>query len=240
MRDSYTNNYSLSYHNSASGPMSFVKQLPKSLKELRVHMCQTSPSSQGLRYVFLSGITRIGIRKLMRKPYCLHAFDLFVEMVTPKLGSWPGINRYANRQFVLSNYPALKSSNPDLKVLIREARGIEPRVFARFGETRIRNVTLRWSLTGACFWGCIDRRTRSRKPNIIDRYVRERSFRETEQPRQVLAGILSVEDRTDRSTEDEGASRGAKSRKARKQVDIASRSAVGPCTSRGVFVYQIS
>jgi hypothetical protein len=39
----------------------------------------------------------------------------------------------ADRQFVLSNYPTLKSSNPELKVLIREARGIEPRVFARFG-----------------------------------------------------------------------------------------------------------
>ncbi|KAG7571159.1 hypothetical protein FFLO_00832 [Filobasidium floriforme] len=68
--------------------MSFIKQIPKSLKELRVHMCQTSPSSQGLR------------------------------------------------QFVLSNYPALKSSNPDLKVLIREARGVEPRVFARFEHGR--------------------------------------------------------------------------------------------------------
>lgn len=38
-----------------------------------------------------------------------------------------------HRQFVLASYPQLKASNPDLKVLIREARGVEPRVFARFG-----------------------------------------------------------------------------------------------------------
>ncbi|KAJ9102679.1 hypothetical protein QFC20_004951 [Naganishia adeliensis] len=39
-------------------------------------------------------------------------------------------------QFVLASYPQLKASNPDLKVLIREARGVEPRVFARFEHGR--------------------------------------------------------------------------------------------------------
>jgi hypothetical protein len=42
-------------------------------------------------------------------------------------------NPFPDRQFILASYPTLKASNPDLKVLIREARGVEPRVFARFG-----------------------------------------------------------------------------------------------------------
>lgn len=42
-------------------------------------------------------------------------------------------NTFPDRQFILASYPTLKASNPDLKVLIREARGVEPRVFARFG-----------------------------------------------------------------------------------------------------------
>ncbi|GHJ90107.1 hypothetical protein NliqN6_6509 [Naganishia liquefaciens] len=74
--------------------MSFAKSLPQTLKELRVHMCQTSNSSQGLR------------------------------------------------QFVLASYPQLKASNPDLKVLIREARGVEPRVFARFEHGREAQTSL--------------------------------------------------------------------------------------------------
>ncbi|KAL7419900.1 hypothetical protein Q5752_005816 [Cryptotrichosporon argae] len=72
--------------------MSFAKQLPAALKEVRLHLCQTGSSSSGLR------------------------------------------------KFIQSTYPALKSTNPDLKVLIREAAGIEPRAFARFergAETQI-------------------------------------------------------------------------------------------------------
>jgi hypothetical protein len=43
------------------------------------------------------------------------------------------LTRYS--QFIQSQYPSIKSSNPDLKVLIREAAGIEPRAFVRFGES---------------------------------------------------------------------------------------------------------
>ncbi|RSH84448.1 uncharacterized protein EHS24_005969 [Apiotrichum porosum] len=63
--------------------MSF-KQLPKAVKELRLHLCQTSPASAGVR------------------------------------------------QFIKASYPALKSANPDVKVLIREAQGVSPRAFVRF------------------------------------------------------------------------------------------------------------
>ncbi|KAI0083876.1 NADH dehydrogenase alpha subcomplex subunit 2 [Irpex rosettiformis] len=36
------------------------------------------------------------------------------------------------RQFISSTYPVLKQNNPDLPILIREAKGTPARVFARF------------------------------------------------------------------------------------------------------------
>lgn len=38
-----------------------------------------------------------------------------------------------NRQFITSHYPTLKQHNPDLPILIRQAKGTPARVFARFG-----------------------------------------------------------------------------------------------------------
>ncbi|KAI9632247.1 thioredoxin-like protein [Dioszegia hungarica] len=64
--------------------MSFPKQLPNAVKEIRLHLCQTAKASQGLR------------------------------------------------QFVVSNYPSIKSSNPDVKLLVREASGVEAKAFVRF------------------------------------------------------------------------------------------------------------
>lgn len=37
------------------------------------------------------------------------------------------------RQFIASTYPVLKQHNPDLPIMIREAKGTPARVFARFG-----------------------------------------------------------------------------------------------------------
>ncbi|KXS18875.1 NADH:ubiquinone oxidoreductase 11 kDa subunit [Gonapodya prolifera JEL478] len=37
------------------------------------------------------------------------------------------------RNFILNNYPALKSANPELPILVREAQGVEARLFARYG-----------------------------------------------------------------------------------------------------------
>ncbi|KAL7409727.1 putative nadh-ubiquinone oxidoreductase 10.5 kda subunit [Mrakia frigida] len=64
--------------------MSLSKALPTALKELRLHLCQTSPASAGVR------------------------------------------------AFLNESYLPLKAANPDLKVLIREAEGVSPRVLARF------------------------------------------------------------------------------------------------------------
>jgi hypothetical protein len=41
------------------------------------------------------------------------------------------------RQFIQSTYPSIRSSNPEIKIMIREASGIEPRAFARFGTSNI-------------------------------------------------------------------------------------------------------
>jgi hypothetical protein len=40
---------------------------------------------------------------------------------------------FCYRQFIVANYPVIKQHNPDLPVLIREARDTPARVFARFG-----------------------------------------------------------------------------------------------------------
>ena len=37
------------------------------------------------------------------------------------------------RQFIANTYPVLKQHNPDLPILIRQAKGTPARVFARFG-----------------------------------------------------------------------------------------------------------
>ncbi|KAF8314997.1 NADH dehydrogenase, alpha subcomplex, subunit 2 [Clavulina sp. PMI_390] len=46
------------------------------------------------------------------------------------------------REFIQSAYPALKKSNPDLPVLIREAKGTPARVFARFERGVEKHVEL--------------------------------------------------------------------------------------------------
>lgn len=55
------------------------------------------------------------------------------------------VNPADRSQFIATSYPAIKEARPDLKVLIREASGIEPRAFARFGESclRVCDVDLR-------------------------------------------------------------------------------------------------
>ncbi|KAH9918061.1 NDUFA2, NADH ubiquinone oxidoreductase 10.5kD subunit [Fomitopsis serialis] len=44
------------------------------------------------------------------------------------------------RQFIASTYPVLKQHNPDLPIMIREAKGTPARVFARFERGVERHV----------------------------------------------------------------------------------------------------
>lgn len=38
-----------------------------------------------------------------------------------------------NRSFLMRAYPTMKKNNPHTPIMLREAQGTEPRVFARFG-----------------------------------------------------------------------------------------------------------
>ncbi|KAJ3876135.1 thioredoxin-like protein [Lentinula edodes] len=46
------------------------------------------------------------------------------------------------RQFILSRYPTIKDLNPDLPVLIREAKDTPARIFARFERGVEKHVEL--------------------------------------------------------------------------------------------------
>ncbi|KXN69312.1 NADH dehydrogenase, alpha subcomplex, subunit 2 [Conidiobolus coronatus NRRL 28638] len=66
--------------------MSGLAKISRPLKELRIHFCQVSKGSQGLR------------------------------------------------NFVINNYKQIKQANPNLPILVREAEGVEARVFARYDK----------------------------------------------------------------------------------------------------------
>ncbi|KAF3159778.1 hypothetical protein TWF106_000700 [Orbilia oligospora] len=38
------------------------------------------------------------------------------------------------RSFISQSYPVMKKTNPEIPILIREAQGVPPRVFARYGQ----------------------------------------------------------------------------------------------------------
>lgn len=101
----------------------FSKAIPSALKELRFHFCQSSPSSAGLRSVSPS---------LSFVPSFLFLFFSFYWKLTTALPYLTWASK--NRQYVNSGYSALKTAHPELKVLIREASAVSPRVFARFGS----------------------------------------------------------------------------------------------------------
>ncbi|KAI0828509.1 NADH dehydrogenase, alpha subcomplex, subunit 2 [Trametes gibbosa] len=44
------------------------------------------------------------------------------------------------RQFITSHYPTLKQHNPDLPILIRQAKGTPARIFARFERGQEKHV----------------------------------------------------------------------------------------------------
>ncbi|CAO1620949.1 unnamed protein product [Parajaminaea phylloscopi] len=71
-------------HTMSSASTALARALPKTLKELRLHLCQTGQASAG------------------------------------------------TREFIQSSYQSIKSSNPSLPFLVREAQGTPARVFARF------------------------------------------------------------------------------------------------------------
>ena len=90
--------------------MSSKYAFTKTLKEVRFHFCQTSEPSAAVRYLFAT-------------PFW---FD-------------GKINR-GHRSFLTRAYPIMKKNNPHIPIMLREALGTEPRVFARYGELWIRRL----------------------------------------------------------------------------------------------------
>lgn len=94
----------------------------------RIHLCQTSNGSAGVRCV--------GDAKLAR----CHCHS---PCALPALPCWPPARLTAfacqfrsvatRRDFVLSSYAELKKANPNLPILIRECSGIEAKLVARYG-----------------------------------------------------------------------------------------------------------
>ncbi|KAJ3087851.1 ndufa2, NADH:ubiquinone oxidoreductase 10.5kD subunit [Quaeritorhiza haematococci] len=74
--------------------MSWRSSLSKNIQELRVHLCQTSKGSQGVR------------------------------------------------DFVGNHYLKIKAANPNLKFMVREASGVEARLFARYPYGVERKISL--------------------------------------------------------------------------------------------------
>lgn len=98
---------------SSRAGLRFVPQL----KELRFLFCQNGAQSAGVRYPRL------------QYPHSEWSF------ANPEL-------LCNNSSFLARGYPAMKKNNPDTPILIREASGYEPRVFARFGELPIETCSV--------------------------------------------------------------------------------------------------
>ncbi|KAF2130991.1 NADH dehydrogenase, alpha subcomplex, subunit 2 [Dothidotthia symphoricarpi CBS 119687] len=49
----------------------------------------------------------------------------------------------ATRNFLSSTYPTMKQQNPNTPILIREASGIEPKVYARFDFGKEKSLSLK-------------------------------------------------------------------------------------------------
>ena len=82
--------------------------ISRNLKEIRIHLCQTSKSSQGVRYLkiqfFMAGSPFVD-------------FAIFC------------------RDFLEKHYVELKQQNPQFPILIRECSSIEPKLYGRFGKS---------------------------------------------------------------------------------------------------------
>ncbi len=89
--------------------MAWRSSLSSAVKELRLHLSQTSPGSEGLRLDRQSGRVFLD-----RVSHLSHA-----------------------RNYIKNNYAALKEANPNLPILVREAQSVEARIFAQYGGGKL-------------------------------------------------------------------------------------------------------
>lgn len=89
--------------------MSSKYAFSKGLREVRFLFCQTSEHSTAVRYVCHLASAHLLMRKSLMQP--------------PPLA----------RTFLNRAYPTMKKNNPQIPILIREASGTVPKVYARYG-----------------------------------------------------------------------------------------------------------
>jgi hypothetical protein len=90
------------------------------LKELRFLFCQTSEHSAATRYATITF-----------EKHC--AMRVEADVVNGHTGG--SVLTAICRNFLLRSYPTMKKHNPHTPIMIREASGTEPTVYARFGAS---------------------------------------------------------------------------------------------------------
>lgn len=91
------------------------------LKELRFLFCQTSEHSAATRYAPPTTLDEIAMRasRIERRRGCEREADVCC------------------RNFLQRSYPTMKKHNPHTPILIREASGIEPTLYARYSTPQL-------------------------------------------------------------------------------------------------------
>lgn len=90
------------------------------LRELRIHLCQRSSSSRGVRSA--RGWAGPGPGVLLQ------------GSETPRPEPQGPLVLSLRREFIEQHYVTLKKANPDFPILIRECSGIQPKLWARYGK----------------------------------------------------------------------------------------------------------
>ncbi|XP_013619128.1 PREDICTED: NADH dehydrogenase [ubiquinone] 1 alpha subcomplex subunit 2-like isoform X1 [Brassica oleracea var. oleracea] len=110
--------------------MAWRGNISKSLKELRILLCQSSPASASARFLLHPSLS-------LSSP---------IESNSVKIGGSISVVRdfelFRFRTFVEKNYRDLKSLNPKFPFLIRECTGIQPQLWARYDMGAERCVNL--------------------------------------------------------------------------------------------------
>ncbi|KAF4459000.1 NADH2 dehydrogenase (ubiquinone) chain [Fusarium albosuccineum] len=61
-----------------------------------------------------------------------------------------GLGRQQYRSFLTRAYPTMKRNNPNIPILIREAAGTQPKVYARYGAPPSAALDRAWSTNERC------------------------------------------------------------------------------------------
>lgn len=105
----------------------------------RVHLCQTSPASQGIRCVGPQRARRTASLQIAAARCAAavrHAPLHRCRRTSAALLTRPRARTRARprREFLVGNFAELKKGNPDTPILVREAAGAEAKLIARYGE----------------------------------------------------------------------------------------------------------